>query len=190
METITTIRNIANSSGRETVEEIRTAFDENSQELMWLAEFLTGDDRMASACVFDAYELTQSEYQMSHVWFWTWPREATIRSTLDLLQGRIQQLASVYESRACFHRQYAPLPPEAIELVEDHSETLQLRLDALCRFVLILCGVEQRSTLEAALALGVSRDAVEAAYCTVLESLDVITCEVILESNRCAATFN
>ena len=183
MEAITTSRSIANSSGVASVEEIRAAFDENKQELIWLAEFLTGDDLMARACVLDACALTQSEYQIGQDWFWTWPRDATIRSILDLLRVRIAQLASVYESRSCFHGQHAPLSPDGIEWVGNHSDAVRLRLDVLCRFVLILCGVEQRSTVETALVLGVNRDAVEAAYCTVLESLEVMMCEEILESN-------
>ena len=190
MEAITTSRSIANGSGVASAEEIRTAFDENSQELIWLARFLTGDELMASACVLDACALTQSEYQIGHDWFWAWPRDATIRSTLDFFRGRVVQLASVYESRFVFARQHAPLSRDAIEMLATQSDALRLRLDVLCRFVLILCGVEQLSADDAAQILGVSRDAIEAAYCAVLESLEVMTCEVILESNQGAAAFN
>ena len=72
------------------------------------------------------------------------------------------------------------------------SESLDVRhqLDVLCRFVLILCGVEKSSSGEAALLLGISKNAVEAAYCAALESLEVIRCQAILESGYCAAPLN
>jgi len=72
------------------------------------------------------------------------------------------------------------------------SESLDVRhqLDVLCRFVLILCGVEQRSSGEAAVLLGISKQVVAAAYCAALESLEVIRCQSILESGYCAVLLN
>jgi DNA-directed RNA polymerase specialized sigma24 family protein len=67
------------------------------------------------------------------------------------------------------------------------SDVIRLRLDSLCRFVLVLCGFEQRSTGEAALLLGISKHAVEAAYGSALESLEVIYCQAVLASCGCVA---
>jgi len=51
--------------------------------------------------------------------------------------------------------------------------------------VLILCGIEQRPVCEAALLLGISKHAVDVAYCAALDSLEVIQCQKILESSDC-----
>jgi len=188
MAAITTSRSIAISSGIASAEEIQTVFDENRRQLMWLAEFLTGDEMMASACVLDA--CAASEYQLGQDCFWTWTRDATILSTVDLFRVRIAQLASAYDRREYVDGQLAPLGSETIQFVVSHSDTIRRRLDVLCRVVLILCGVEQRPTGEAALLLGVSNHAVEAAYCAVLESLEIIDCDAILEEYGGAATVN
>lgn len=190
MAALATTATSANSSGIATVEEIRAAFTEHRQELTWLAEFLTGDEMVASACVIDARVLTERAERVFQEWLWTWPWGATIRSAIDVQQARIAQLASACDLRGCFHGQHGPLPPEMVEFVVREAELVRLRLDALCRFSLILCGVEQRSAHEAALLLGVSKRAVEGAYCAALESLEIIHCLVTLESAGGAAVPN
>jgi DNA-directed RNA polymerase specialized sigma24 family protein len=77
-----------------------------------------------------------------------------------------------------------------IEFVASESGAIRNRLDVLSRFVLILCGVEQRPSCEAARLLGISKHAVDVAYCAALDSLEVIWCEAILESGGCVAPFN
>lgn len=171
-------------------DEIRTAFTQHKQELTWLAEFLTGNEIMASACVIDARTQTENRNAVSEEWFWTWPRETTIRSALDLERGRIDQLASVYERRDRIHCQYASLPAGTAELLVIEFDAVQLRLDVLCRFVLMLCGVEDRSVTETAQLLRISRRAVEGAYCAALDALEVIYSQFILESYGWTGTLN
>jgi hypothetical protein len=93
MAAIITSGTITTSSAVARAEEIRTAFIENKQALTWLAEFLTGDEMIASACVIDACNLTEREYAIEQEWFWTWPRSATIHSALDIQRSRIAQLS-------------------------------------------------------------------------------------------------
>ena len=189
MAAITTSKTIANSSGIAPAEEIRAAFTEHRRELTWLAEFLTDDELMASACVADARNLTDNnEDEICQDCIGRWHREATILSALDLKQTRIAELSSVYESYeydVFVGQQHPPLSLDRIDLVVRESDVIRLRLDSLCRFVLILCGVEQCSTGDAALLLGISKHAVEAAYSSALESLEVIYCQAVLESYGC-----
>ena len=186
MAAITTSETIATSSGIAPAEEIRAAFTEHRRELTWLAEFLTDDELMASACVADARNLTDNnEDEICQECVRRWPREATIRSALDLKRTRIAELSSAYEDGAFVGQQHPLLSLDRIELVVRESDVIRLRLDSLCRFVLILCGVEQRSTGDAALLLGISKHAVEAAYSSALESLEVIYCQAVLESYGC-----
>lgn len=177
------------SSGLVSAEEIRMAFIENNQALTWLAEFLTNDEMIASACVIDACSLTEREYERGQKWSRTWPRYATIHSALHIQRVRIAQLAPVYNRVDCIGH-HATLSQDMIGFMISESLDVRHQLDVLCRFVLILCGVEKSSLGEAALLLGISKNAVEAAYCAALESLEVIRCQAILESDYCAAPFN
>ncbi len=188
MAAITTSGRNATSSGIATAEEIRSAFVEHKQELTWLAEFLTNDELMASACIADAGDLSKSskEDEIDQECARSWPREATIRSAVDFKRMRIAELSCAYEGEAC-GQQHPPLSQDAIELVVRESEVLRLRLDSLCRFALILCGFEQHPAAEAARLLGISKRAVESAYGTALESLEIVHCQEVLESYGCAA---
>jgi hypothetical protein len=181
---------VTTSSGIAGAEEIRTAFIENNQALTRLAEFLTGDEMIASACVIDACNLTECAYEIGQEWFWTWPRNATIHSAIDIQRSRISQLSPVYERRGCIHEYHAPLSQDMIGFVASESDAIRHGLDVLCRFVLILCGVEQRPPCEAALLLGISKHAVDVAYCAALGSLEVIWCQAILEAGGCVGMTN
>jgi hypothetical protein len=190
MAAIITSGTITTSSGIAGAEEIRAAFIENNQALTRLAEFLTGDEMVASACVIDACNLTDREYEIGQKWSWTWPRNATIHSAFDIQRSRIAQLSPVYDHGGCIHEHHAPLSLDMIGFVASESDVIRHKLDVLCRFVLILCGVEQRPPGEAAQLLGISKHAVDVAYCAALDSLEVFWCQAILESGGCFAMTN
>ena len=114
MAAITTIGSIANGPRISSEEAIRTPFAEHNQELTWLAEFLTGDETVASACVMDASTLTEGENGKDQEWLWPWPREATICSALDVQRVRIAQLSSVYDRCDCVYGEHAALPVEML----------------------------------------------------------------------------
>lgn len=92
---------------------------------------------------------------------------------------------SSVQSRDCIHGHHAPLSQDMVGFVGSEFLAVRHQLDVLCRFVLILCGVEQRSSDGAALLLGISKRAVTAAYCAALDSLEVIWCHAILVSGSC-----
>lgn len=190
MAAITTTRTITTSTAVAGAEEVRTAFIENKQALTWLAEFLTDDEILASACVIDAFNLMENEYELGQEWFGAWPRNATIHSVLDIQRSRISQLSPVYDRGDCMHEHHAPLSQEMIGFLASESDAIRHKLDVLCRFVLILCGVEERSPCEAARLLGISRHAVDVAYCAALDSLEVIWCQAFLEYYGCIGMTN
>ena len=181
---------ITTSSAIASAEEILTAFIENNQALTWLAEFLTGDEMIASACVIDACTLAEGEYEMGQERSSGWLRDAIIHSALDFQRSRIAQLSPAHEGVNCFHEHHAPLSQEMIAFLANESEAIRLQLDVFCRFVLILHGVERRPAGEAALLLGTSKHAVEAAYCAALELLEVIRCQAILAAVDCVGAIN
>jgi len=165
--------------------EIRAAFAEHKEELTWLAEFLSGDQLMASACVTDARDLMENnnEDEICQECLQMWTREATIRSVLDFKRMRIAELSSMYEHDDLVGQEHPPMPLHTMELVLRESDNVRSRLDCLCRFVLVLCGFAQHSANQAALLLGVSTHVVEAAYTTALETLEVISCQAVLEAS-------
>jgi len=189
MAAITTSGSIATGPRISSEEAIRTPFAEHNQELTWLAEFLT-DETVASACVIDASTLTEGSNGKDQEWLWPWPREATIRSALDVQRVRIAQLSSVYERRDCVFGGHPSLSLEMLEFLVRESDVIRVRLDTICRFVLVLCGIGNRGSREVASLLGISEHAVEAAYCAALQSIDVIRSQAIVESYGYAAAYN
>ena len=187
MAAITISRDIATSPAIASAEDIRAAFTEHRHELAWLAEFLTGDELTASACVTDASIVTENnnEDEICRECLQAWIREATVRSALYLKRMRIDELSPVYEDSIVSGRQQ-PLSLEMLEFVVRESDAIRVRVDSLCRFALILCGVERRSVAKAALMLGISKHAVEAAYSTALESLEILYCQVVIDAG-CAS---
>ncbi len=168
-------------------EEIRGAFVSHREQLGWLAEFLTNDNEVAQACVIDASTTAAAEGEISQDWLFRWTRLATISSAIGVQELRVAQLAAMYERRACAHPEHRRLSTETIEFVVKESELIQSRLDALCRFALIMCGVERFSSHEAAVLLGVSTPAVKAAYCVAVELVEIVHCQALIECGCCAA---
>jgi len=180
------------ASRLETADQICAAFTEHREELAWLAGFLTGDEMVAEACIIDARRLAQNEADVFQEWLWPSAQDAIIRSALDVQQVRIGQLSSAYESHGCIHEQHAtsPLDIDTLDFLVRESDEARLKLDSICRFVLVLRGIENRLLPEVALLLEISEHAVEAAYCAALQSIDVIRSQAIVESDGYAATYN
>ena len=182
----------ANDSVREPVaiENIGEIFSRHREELQWLADFLTGDEMVAEACVVDARALAESENPGFQEWMLEWARLATIRSAVQVQQKRIAQLSSAYLRRRCIHGGHAALSSDSVELLVEESCVLMARMDVLCRCALVICGLEKRSAHEAALLLGADRTSVEGAYCAAVKFLEVIGCEQFQRQNDFAAVCN
>ncbi len=178
-----------------TAEEISGAFKSYRDELRWLAGFLTGNDEVAEACVIDAsgsasVDIATAQDQVLQKGLIRWTRVATIRSAIEIRQWRISELAVSYERRTCAHRCHPQVAGDLLDSLIQNSDALEMRLDILSRFALILCGVEKCTLLGAALLLGVSSTAVEAAYCAALECLESMYCQMLVECCAYAAVCN
>lgn len=165
-------------------------FREHREGLEWLAQFITGDEKVAAACVIDA--CTRSEWQNSSsaTSLVKKMRIATILSALDTRTSRIAQLSQAHLRQVCMHAGHWALVQDAVELVVQESDLLVARLDVLCRCALVLCGLEKYSVQDAAHLLGIDCKRVENAFCAALEVLDVIGCEHFIEENEFAAVCN
>jgi len=167
---------------------IGRVFSEYRKELEWLANFLTGDEEIAAACIIDACALAESENPYFEEW--KWARLATMCSAAQIQKSRITQLSQVYTRRPCIHAGHTALSQDSLEIVIEESSLLISRLDVLCRFALVICGIEKQSVGEAALFLGVDRTSVDGAYCAALNFLEVVSCEKFQEQNDFAAICN
>ena len=175
---------------RVATEDVGGVISQYREELEWLANFLTGDEKIAAACVVDACALAESGNSGFQEWLSEWARLATIRSAIQIQQRRIAQLSSAYMQRWCIHGGHTALSSDWREILEEESSILIAKLDVLCRSALVICGLEKRSSHEAALLLGVDRTSVEGAYCAAIKFLEVIGCEQVQRQNELAAVCN
>lgn len=180
----------ATASTVASTEEVRAAFTEHREELAWLAGFLTGDEGVAAACIIDARTLAENKGSVFQEWHWTSARDGAIRSALDIQRAQIERLSCVYDRYDCIHVEHRALPVEVLEFMVRESNSIRLRLDTICRFVLVLCGLENCRSRPVAQLLGISEHAVEAAYCAAIDSLDVMRSQAIVDSYGYAAAYN
>jgi hypothetical protein len=165
-------------------------FSRNREALEWLANFLTGDEKIAEACVVDACAQAELENAGVQEWSSKWASMSTIRSAAQVRQQRIAQLSSTYMQCGCIHGGHTALSSDWCDILLQQSSVVFARLDIFCRFALVICGLEKRSANEAALLLGVDPASVESAYCAAIKSLEVISCEQFQRQNDCAAVYN
>jgi DNA-directed RNA polymerase specialized sigma24 family protein len=162
-----------------TADDFRKAFTEHREELEWLAFFLTGNQDLVQSCMVDAYALAVTQKQVFLDWLEHWSRRATILSAIKMQQSRIAQLGAAYRRHPCPHREHARLTPEEIELLKTHPNDIVGRIDVLCRFALVMRGIEEYPPKQSALMLDVNGVAFEAAYCAALESLQMLKYEIL-----------
>ncbi|MGC2109975.1 MAG: hypothetical protein WA655_10690, partial [Candidatus Korobacteraceae bacterium] len=70
------------------------------------------------------------------------------------------------------HLTHLPLSPQHFVSLIKNSEDIHTRLDVLCRFVLVLRGIGKDSYDEVATQFGISRSAVERAYCVAYDAIE------------------
>jgi hypothetical protein len=167
-----------------------TVFSQNREELEWLANFLTGDEKIAEACLVDACAQAESGNPSLQQWSSTWASMSTIRSAAQIQQRRIAQLSYAYMQCGCIHGGHTALSSDWCGILLEESSVVCTRLDILCRFVLVICGLEKRCANEAALLLGVDPAIVEGAYCAAIKCLEVIGCEQFQRQNEFSAVWN
>src|SRR5271157_4689183 len=171
-------------------EYVGTVFSQNREELEWLANFLTGDEKIAEACVVDACAQAELENPGLQQWPSKWASMSTIRSAAQIQQQRIAQLSSAYMQCGCFRGGHTALSSDWCDILLEESSVVCARLDVFCRFALVICGLEKRSANEAALLLGVDPASVQGAYCAAIKCLEVISCEQFQRQNEFAAVWN
>ena len=156
-----------------TADDIRRTFGDYHNLLRWLAVFLTGDEKLADACIVDACTIAEAQTPDFHEWLIHWAARATVGCVLHRQHADIVELATKYEKSEPDHRRHPALSPEYFLSLVKNSEDIHARLDVLCRFVLVLRGIANDSYDKVAAQLGISRSAVEGAYCVGFDALEL-----------------
>jgi len=156
-----------------TTDDIRKTFGDYHNLLRWLAVFLTGDEKLADACIVDACTIAETQTPDFHEWLIHWAARATVGCALQGQHVPLAELAPEYEKPEPGHTEHPPLSAEYFGLLIKNSEEIRSRLDVLCRFVLVLRGIAKDSFDEVAAQLGITRSAVERAYCVAFDALDL-----------------
>jgi len=149
------------------VAEVRETFESLNDELLWIAEVITGDSCLAVDCVINATKISESHSTIFRDWLAQWARNATIRVSLGHVRARIvRAVEETYQHVHCTHREHEVFSSsETAALQRWPAMTLAAQMDPLARAVLILRGVKHAAIQDCALNLGVPRAAVLAAYC-------------------------
>jgi DNA-directed RNA polymerase specialized sigma24 family protein len=155
-----------------THDNIRDVFGDYHNALHWLALFLVGDPELAEACVIDACTIATVDTPNFHEWLVHWAVRATFQSAFQNERMSIAKLAYKYEVGDQLAEEQPPLLAEQFRHLIRHSELIHSRLDALCRFVLVMRGMAKDSYDEIAAQLGVSRNVVAHAYRVAFELID------------------
>lgn len=146
--------------------EIRDVFESQREQLLWLAEVITGDPKLAAQCVIDASKITETSSTIFRDWLAKWARNATVRSSLAHMHAQISHTAEAgYEGVPCPPEGHDVLSSsEVAALMECPASGIASQLDPLSRAVLILRGVQHAAVQDCALTLAVSRAVILAAY--------------------------
>ena len=154
-------------------DDIREVFGDYHNVLRWLTVFLNGDDKLADACIVDACPIAKVQTPDFHEWLVHWAARATVGCSLQVQHARILELGPVYENTEVVHEEHPPLSPEYFRLLIKNSDSINARLDVLCRFALVMRGIAKCSCVEVATQLGISPGAVERAYCVAFDTLEL-----------------
>ncbi len=155
-----------------TADDVRNTFGDYHNVLRWLTNFLIGDNGANDLYIVDAGRLSETATPEFHDWLVRWAARATVRNVLQSQHEQIAELAVKYENKAAAHQDHPPLLVEQFHVLVRNSELIHAELDVLCRFVLVIRGIAKEPVEEVALQLGISRSAVEGAYCVAFDALN------------------
>src|SRR5208337_1261254 len=105
-------------------EYVGTVFSQNREELEWLANFLTGDQKIAEACVVDACAQAELESPGLQEWPSTWASMSTIRSAAQIQQQRIAQLSSAYMQSGFIDGGHTVLSSDCCDVLLEESSVV------------------------------------------------------------------
>jgi hypothetical protein len=145
---------------------LNAAFDSDSAFLLWLAEVITGDPKVAEECLVDARKISQHQSGLFADWLTQWARAATIQQAILRVHGQILLASRNYDQIRCPHGGHVPVPLEQFrELQSVSAQEIVSELDTFVRAVGLLRGVSHCVLQDCSIRLGTTRTSVAAACC-------------------------
>jgi hypothetical protein len=175
MNITTLLEEIRGSRRGVTVDDIRKVFGDYHNLLRWVAAFLVEDHEPPGACVIDACTIAEAQTAVFHEWLVHWGARATVARALQGQRAEIAELARQYEQGEPVRRKCPPLSAEYFLFLVENFEEVRDRLDVLCRFVLVLRGIAMASYEHVTNQLGISRNAIDAAYLVAFEAVERVS---------------
>lgn len=137
---------------------LRQALDNNGEELLWVAEVMTGSRQAGEQCLAEAVELAKAARYVGREWMLSWLRRVLVHVALTQTIGEIHELLLTAGARmavtparawvnACDRQELRCIPPERIIN----------SFDVLERACLVLYAYLGYSAMDCALLLGCPR---------------------------------
>jgi len=141
---------------------LKRTFESSADELVWIAELVSGSRQTAEQCVAKAVELAETAQYVGPEWILPWIKRLLVQVALKSIRAEIREWLPSPSSR---------LPAKLVKLGLSESERRKVRAispqeiiascDALERACFVLSAYLRYSLLDCALLLGVPRDWIE-----------------------------
>jgi DNA-directed RNA polymerase specialized sigma24 family protein len=141
---------------------LKRIFESSADELVWIAELISGSRQTAEQCIAEAAELAETAQYVGPEWILPWVKRLLVQVAVRSISAEIREWLPSPSSR---------LPAKLVKLGLSESERRKLRAispqeiiascDALERACFVLSAYLRYSLLDCALLLGVPRDWIE-----------------------------
>lgn len=176
-----TFATIFNSNGNKhrcaTAADIADLFGDYHNLLRWLASFLIEEEELAADSIVDACTIAPTQAPLFHEWLVHWAARATVRCAFQIQESEITQIASGYDCHHLTAVEALPLSVDQFQFLVKNSKEIRSHMDAVCRIVLVLRGIARDSFKEIATQLRIPQRAVEFAYSTAIDHINVLSKE-------------
>jgi DNA-directed RNA polymerase specialized sigma24 family protein len=137
---------------------VQRVIDNNSEELLWVAEVIAGSRPAGEQCLAEAIALAEPAQYVGQEWMLSWVKRLLMHVALNRISGEIRELLAAVETRSA-----VALAKSAVSLRDRQTlrsispQTIVASLDVLERACFILHVYLAYPVLDCALLLGCPR---------------------------------
>jgi DNA-directed RNA polymerase specialized sigma24 family protein len=141
---------------------LQRLLDDNAEELIWIAEVITGNRLAGEQRLAEAMKLAQGAHGVDQEWLFSWVKRLLVRVALEQIRREIRELLPpVAPQIAVTLARVAVSSPYRHQLRSMSSQEIIASFDVLERACLILYAYLQYPMLDCALLLGCPRSSIE-----------------------------
>lgn len=151
---------------------VQRVIDNNSEELVWVAEVLAGTRPVAEQCLAKAIELAEAAQYVGQEWMLSWVKRLLVHVALNRISGEIRELLPAAGMRSAMAQVRAGVSvrdPQTLRSISPQS--IVASLDVLERACFILHIYLAYPVLDCALLLGCPRGWIESICQRVLTNI-------------------